>query len=121
MLAKYFVDEKSNATVSSDGDFLMHTEAKCIFAKGTNYVNKTKTVKSLTSSTSSNETANLWLSQLNQMSASVLNLKLAQFPFFYAHDDFKTRVLITMCLGYDAHQGGCNNAGLSKLNDHVKN
>ena len=82
MLAKRFVDEKSNAIFSSDIGFLMCVGDECILVKGINYENKTKTVKSMTLSMSSNETANLWLSQLNQMSDSVLNLKLAEFPFF---------------------------------------
>ena len=56
--------------------------AERILVKGINYENKTKTVKNMTLSMSSNETANLWLSQLNQMSDSMINLKLAGFPFF---------------------------------------
>ena len=64
--------------------FLMCIGAKCVLVKVTNHEIKTKTLKSTALKMFSNETDNVWLSQLNQMLDSILNLKLAEFLFFCA-------------------------------------
>ena len=64
---------------------------------------------------SSNETADSWLSLINETSDSKLSKKPVEHPMFSMHEDFRTRVLIAIILGCDVHQGGCHNTGPSKI------
>ena len=83
-------------------------------------VNKTKSVRALTLSLSSNDAAKSLYENIIKSKRN-LKLKLAEFPFFSEFQNLRTRVLIATSLGCGIFPGACKNFGPPTLNKFLKN
>ena len=69
---------------------------------------------------SSNEKTSNFRNQMNEISSSNSKLKSSEFSLFSDHITLKTWSMIGFSLGSDAHKGGCDGIGPSKMDTILK-